>query len=449
MKGIKLTENFQADLVLDQATVESLTESAKSDKKVKSILTMVEAIHSGLTKNKTFYSSEELEKAVGTWLAPYPKPILKNHNVYEGEPLGRVKKAEFGPSQKMLGSQTIMLGLNISDPDAIEKVADGRYSTLSIGCTAGSLVCSVCNRDIVKSTEGFCGHWKGRKYDGKECTWSVGDIEFDEISFVNVPADSGAQVLVIDATPEGAEEAAPEDMITEMEAQSSDIVSQIEKLVEHVTEPQEEEVTEEEPVVEEVVEETPEEIEEVEETIIVEEIEVIEEVVNPLQEEVDALKAQIQDGLTRCAGWEIVVQKLEKDILNLHQELEESQAQNLLLEEESAALLKQNIDLASYVHKTLAEKVVDMQIILGQIESDRREEELNKTIKANKLSELIAKVDVLRNERPTRQVQFVNNPGSGVPSAGDVQEGLTSGQSPTLKDVEEAFMKVYFSPRDN
>ena len=87
----------------------------------------------------------------------------------------------------------IKLTLHITDPDAAQKVLDGRYSTVSIGAETNSATCSICGQDIVQS--GFCGHWRGNTYDGEVCRWILGDLWFQEVSFVNVPADQHAMVL--------------------------------------------------------------------------------------------------------------------------------------------------------------------------------------------------------------------------------------------------------------
>lgn len=152
----------------------------------------VEAIHPTITKNFTYYSLDELDKGLKSWLEPYPKPVLKNHDMMT-EPLGRVRKAEIKDSVLTSG-KALVLTLEITDPDTVKKVRDGRYLTLSIGAYAGSVRCSICGTEL---TQGMCEHQRGKRYEDKLCYWEVRDLEFSEISFVNNPADQNAQVIKV------------------------------------------------------------------------------------------------------------------------------------------------------------------------------------------------------------------------------------------------------------
>lgn len=150
----------------------------------------VEAIHSGMTGNYNYYPRAELERAVESWVSPYNKPVLKHHNL-NSEPIGRVVGANFRQSSLKRGSYCAELTLDILDPDAEQKVRDGRYSTVSVGTVVTSAVCSICKADWVKS---ICEHRKGQVYDGKLCYWVLRVGEHVEVSFVNHPADPYAQV---------------------------------------------------------------------------------------------------------------------------------------------------------------------------------------------------------------------------------------------------------------
>ena len=167
---------------------------------VQSLVVVIEATHDGKTENFTEYVGEKMEKSTPTWTAPYAKPVLKYHNSFSGDPIGRVSAAEFGDSLTHPGSKTIFLSMDITEPDAIEKFLDGRYSTVSIGARVKELTCQVCGREILK--DGFCGHWLGEKYkkiskgeDGKDkeemitCYWTIGECTYYEVSVVNTPAD--------------------------------------------------------------------------------------------------------------------------------------------------------------------------------------------------------------------------------------------------------------------
>lgn len=168
-----------------------LTESAGSKNQSKHLLVTVEGIHTGMTKNLTFYPGSALEASVPTWVEPHNKPVIKNHDISE-EPLGRIVKSEYVEST-LVDKYTVRLTLKITDEDAINKILDGRYLTLSVGGSANRVNCSICGKDLVQ--EGWCGHSRGRKYENKQAYWTIGDYTGDEISFVNAPADVFAQVI--------------------------------------------------------------------------------------------------------------------------------------------------------------------------------------------------------------------------------------------------------------
>ena len=135
-----------------------------------------------------------MKKALASWTVPYEKPVLTHHNTHEGEPIGRVKSARF-VSAGQFGKPCVELTLEISDKEAIEKVKDGRYVTVSIGTTAKSVLCSICGTDLVEEGIFGCEHTRGQTYDDRLCYWVVKDISNEEVSFVNSPADINAVVV--------------------------------------------------------------------------------------------------------------------------------------------------------------------------------------------------------------------------------------------------------------
>jgi hypothetical protein len=176
----------------------TVTDAKNAD--VESLIVIIEGTHDGKTENFTEYVGDKMKKSTPTWTKPYNKPILKHHDSYRGDPIGRVVKAEFGDSLTDPDSKTIFLHMEISDPDAIDKFLDGRFSTVSIGARVKELTCQICGREILKN--GFCGHWLGEKYEkvsktseGKEkkemvtCYWTIGECIYYEVSVVNSPAD--------------------------------------------------------------------------------------------------------------------------------------------------------------------------------------------------------------------------------------------------------------------
>jgi hypothetical protein len=184
----------------------SVTEATKPVSK-KRLVVQIAAIHEGITKNYTEYPIEELEASIPTWTAPYNKPVVTNHGKAEGifgrgypveDILGRIMKVT---SDEHAGTKCLIFTCSITDKDAIVKIGDGRYATVSIGAKVKSAVCSICDNDWAKGK--YCEHERGSYYlldeenpeSAKRCTWIIGGLEGIEISFVTVPADSNAMVL--------------------------------------------------------------------------------------------------------------------------------------------------------------------------------------------------------------------------------------------------------------
>jgi hypothetical protein len=155
----------------------------------------VAAIHEGLTSNYNNYSAVELEKALQSWVEPYPKPIILNHDL-NTEPIGRVIAAKMDTETD--GSAFVRLQVAITDPVAAQKVLDKRYLTGSVGGRAGKAVCSITGEDL--ATEDDSGRPKlpkykrGKVYKGKLAYIDMQNISFKEYSFVNQPADQKSGV---------------------------------------------------------------------------------------------------------------------------------------------------------------------------------------------------------------------------------------------------------------
>lgn len=186
---------------------------------------------SGLTANYNNYSAAELEKALQSWVEPYPKPIILNHDL-NSEPLGRVMAARM--DKEADGSPYVRLQLAITDPVAAQKIADKRYLTGSVGGRAGKAVCSITGEDL--ASEDSAGrprtakYKRGQVYKGKLSYIDMQDISFKEYSFVNQPADQRSGVRL----PKGKEGSTPiansEDWVAKSSAfvlymDSEDIVS--------------------------------------------------------------------------------------------------------------------------------------------------------------------------------------------------------------------------------
>jgi hypothetical protein len=193
------------NVVLD---LQSLLDEIQRDpsKTPKAIDVTFESTHSGKNKNFADYVSSSMENDAESWMAPYKKPFLKNHDSYS-EPLGRVKDYSFGPSEINPARDCIDVTYRVTDGDAIPKLLDGRYRTMSIGASVGHIKCNICGKDILKDGAfKFCGHWRGEKYKDEMCTWTMTGLGYKEGSVVNMPADDWAQIKKIQVVNEDPEE---------------------------------------------------------------------------------------------------------------------------------------------------------------------------------------------------------------------------------------------------
>jgi hypothetical protein len=195
--------DFTESLTLELPQIKpQLTELTESDGNAKRALVIeLAAIHEGLTANYNKYSAKELEKALESWVAPYPKPVIQNHDLYN-EPLGRIMAARM--DKETDGSPFTRLQIAVLDQQAMEKVLDQRYLTGSVGGRAEHALCSVCGTDWA-TAEMFslpCRHQRGKVYKGQLCYMEMKDIGFKEYSFVNSPADSRSTVRTIGGSTE-------------------------------------------------------------------------------------------------------------------------------------------------------------------------------------------------------------------------------------------------------
>lgn len=206
MKFLRLAESVEVDLGPKAEEIKDRVLSlVESESHV--VIPKIEAIHAHMTKNYVSYPQSKLRgnssfkdkesgkirpTGVHSWTSPYLKPMLKNHNIYE-EPLGRIIKAEY-KAKTSIGIPGIICYPRVTDPEAIARIVDGRYSTVSIGADTDAAICSICGQDILKD---WCSHRRGQIYEGKMCYWQTGNLWFIELSYVNAPADEYANTLEV------------------------------------------------------------------------------------------------------------------------------------------------------------------------------------------------------------------------------------------------------------
>jgi len=212
-----------------------------------SLAVVFAATHSGiLTGNGAFYLPDEQRKGLSSWITPYKKPIGRHHagsgGMFSGpnqftDPIGRIQFANYvdltqnlkrksqqfgdrlndskatiddhrktaqyivtkvqGKDKTYRGTGYVEIGGIVFDPEAIQKVLDGRYVSVSISKIVDDVVCSVCGQ-----------HWK---QDGL-CEHEMGEIDEETgylgfkipigyhgtgLDYVNTPADPfGMQILI-------------------------------------------------------------------------------------------------------------------------------------------------------------------------------------------------------------------------------------------------------------
>lgn len=205
-----------------------------------SLLVRVAATHAGVVNsNHRFYRPDRMQDAAHQWVPEdgkgYPKPVLLEHDK-KGDVLGRVRSARYVdesykwsqdfptikdsifydhkvdlfksvdwivenlmPLKDYSGLGYLELGLNVTNPDAVGKVLRDEYLTVSVGFQTNSAICSVCHQDW--ATDDKCDHRPGEKDEdsGKTMFLIVGDFKYEEISFVNFPADPFAGKIGKDA----------------------------------------------------------------------------------------------------------------------------------------------------------------------------------------------------------------------------------------------------------
>lgn len=197
--AIYLQEYFGAELKkVNESFNPDLTEShVQTYIDENSLMVDIEAIHSKITRNCTYYSPTCLKSSVPYWTNPYEIPVIMHHNEKDGQIIGRVKSAEYTETETRSGTSALILTANIGNEEGKKGIKDGTLSTVSIGVIAHELTCSICGADL---SEGACEHERGEVYDGKLCYWIINKMEPKEVSYVIVPSDKYAHnIRVYDA----------------------------------------------------------------------------------------------------------------------------------------------------------------------------------------------------------------------------------------------------------
>ncbi len=444
---------------------------AKKLKVDKGIISVAEAIHDVRTRNYNRYQDSHMKASVGRWTKPYQKPILTHHNSWSGEPLGRVIKSEHVQSEINPKHTTNKLYMNIVDSSAIEKILDGRYKTMSVGITAYEAICSICSTDQVK---GWCGHFKGRVYDGKTCEWLIGEYNPDEASFVNSPADMIAQVIIPDliaaesnqeSRKDNNEEGRPglvNKTAEELAAEVDAIITQESNTPPSTNEPQTEDTppandvpAEQNTILKDKVQDITSQIETCIEDQTGPVVEFITQHTLPgMKEAVKVLAGEIKAEEMKQFESNVVMAKkttnLEKDLALAKDQLtiveanaQERKGEIDALTVQNEAISKQVVEFAKFARSQAASHLVNLKILLGEA-TIATKESLITNFANEKLSTLVNEIKAAEAKIPNqpRKPQIVDPP-KGEESSGDDESDEGEPKVTTMGDAEKALVRAF------
>jgi predicted nucleic acid-binding Zn-ribbon protein len=177
----------------------------------------IDATHSGVITNRRVYPSKFVSTGYLSFFSKekggssdYDKPILKHHDIVN-DAIGRIVGAKytqlkFGdqflydylyPDEMgSKGSGVVTVKGIITDPESINKIVDGRYLSVSAGHSSDTFICSVCADSLYT-----CEHIPGESYESEDsdemklCYGITGTMTYNEVSFVNLPAQPVAKLL--------------------------------------------------------------------------------------------------------------------------------------------------------------------------------------------------------------------------------------------------------------
>lgn len=190
-----LSDNFEGF----DGVIKSFQDAKENGKK--SLEITVDMTHGGyVNQNYRYYRPEDMEAALESLTKPYRKPVYGGSHpgiFSDAKEIGRVTDAKFemiDNAEEGKPKCKIVAKAIITDQEAIEKIKDGRYLTVSSGATCIDYpTCSICGKKV---DDEDCNHRKGHTYkvgDEKEeklCYWITNGLEYKEFSFVGEPADA-------------------------------------------------------------------------------------------------------------------------------------------------------------------------------------------------------------------------------------------------------------------
>ena len=199
--------------VFDSKDAVSLNDSILEDNaffRDKALQVVIDATHCGyFNQNSYFYVHDGMASGVSSFIEPYLKPILTEH---EGQvvPLGRVKEAAFIPIPegtfdkkhkdaiyRGVPTGKIRLTTLITDVEGMQRIMRSQFMTVSTGGAPTAIpYCSHCKEPVTVSFGRpvlSCDHVTGSIEDDSYVGMIVPQVHYDECSFVNHPADYTSQ----------------------------------------------------------------------------------------------------------------------------------------------------------------------------------------------------------------------------------------------------------------
>lgn len=327
-------------------------ESSFNKQDEEEVVVTIEAIHAMTTKNYTTYTASALKGSTYSWTSPYPKPVLTHHNSYNGEPVGRVIEAEF-KENSLAGPPVHLLTVKITDPDAVQKVNDGRYQTVSVGGSAEHAYCSVCGKDWVE--KGWCEHRPGEEYGEGENRQTMHlileNLSFKEVSFVNVPADQYAQIIKQQSENDESALMVESFILSESRDKVNKPLNNIKSN------------NKEQPQIEGESNKGGSQMD------LEEKITTLEEKLTTKEERVSVLEDKNESLEADNASLQEKLDTSEEKVDTLNNKIE-------LQEKEIEKLTKENEELKENQHRYLAEKVVEMKVEMGKVAEENYDEVL-------------------------------------------------------------------------
>jgi hypothetical protein len=216
---IKFKDSVILEHLIGDSAKSDAAELLRRDKSPK-LKVEIDATHSGVLINNRVYPGRHVQHGYKSFFSKarggtsdFDKPILKHHDLYD-DPIGRIIDAKYTQlkygesfeqdflspdSNGSKGSGVVTITGIISDPDAIKKIVDSRFLSVSAGHTSPSALCSTCGESVLD-----CEHMPGRRYDqdgelneesGTPCYVITGPMTYHECSFVNLPASPPARLV--------------------------------------------------------------------------------------------------------------------------------------------------------------------------------------------------------------------------------------------------------------